>query len=206
MRASDLTEVLTLAGAFLGAPVAVQADAPQRIVSMNLCTDQLAMMLAAPGQLLSVTYLASDPRSSAMVEQAQAYPVNRGLAEDVYLMQPDLVIARAFTTRSTVEMLQRLGLRVEIFAPVQALEDIAPQLLRMGDLLDQEDAAAALVERLEADLTAFQAEVTRTPRAALYAANGFTSGPDSLSGKILERRDSPILPQTSGMRVEVYCR
>ena len=186
MRASDLTLVLALAGALLGAPVAVQADAPQRVVSMNLCTDQLAMMLAARGQLLSVTYLASDPRSSAMAEQAQAYPANRGLAEDVYLMQPDLVIAGSFTTRATVEMLQRLGLRVEIFEPVQALEDIAPQILRMGDLLGQEEAAAALVEQFEADLAAFQAEVTRNPRAALYAANGFTSGPDSLSGQILE--------------------
>jgi iron complex transport system substrate-binding protein len=28
------------------------AAAPARVVSMNLCTDQLAMLLAAPGQLV----------------------------------------------------------------------------------------------------------------------------------------------------------
>jgi len=184
MRASDLTAALALAGALFCAPVA-QADAPQQVVSMNLCTDQLAMMLAASGQLLSVTYLASDPRSSAMATQARAYPANRGLAEDVYLMQPDLVIAGSFTTRATVEMLQRLGLRVEIFEPVQALEDIGPQILRMGDILGREAAAATLADQFEADLAAFRAEVTRNPRAALYAANGFTSGPGSLSGQIL---------------------
>ena len=47
------------------APAAAQ-EAPARVVSMNLCTDQLAMLLAAPGQLLSVSKLARDPMSSAM--------------------------------------------------------------------------------------------------------------------------------------------
>ena len=53
------------------------AEAPGRVVSINLCTDQLAMMLAAPGQLVSVTYLAQDPRASVMTAEARAYPVNQ---------------------------------------------------------------------------------------------------------------------------------
>ena len=46
--------------------------APRRVVSINLCTDQLAMMLAAPGQLVSVSQLAGDPHSSAMAEAGEA--------------------------------------------------------------------------------------------------------------------------------------
>ena len=45
-------------------------EAPERVVSMNLCTDQLAMLLAGPGQLASVTYIATHPRASAMAEEA----------------------------------------------------------------------------------------------------------------------------------------
>jgi iron complex transport system substrate-binding protein len=56
---------LCLSLAVLGG--AAPADtAPRRVVSINLCTDQLAMMLAAPGQLVSVSDLAADPHSSAM--------------------------------------------------------------------------------------------------------------------------------------------
>ena len=60
---------------------------------MNLCTDQLAMLLADPGQLVSVSHMALDPLSSAMVEEAEAFTINRGGAEQVYLMRPDLVLA-----------------------------------------------------------------------------------------------------------------
>ena len=50
---------LALAGC-LASAVPAFADAPARVVSMNLCTDQLAMMLAAPGQLVSVSHLATE--------------------------------------------------------------------------------------------------------------------------------------------------
>lgn len=185
MRGSDLIRAIVLAGVLCATPVLASANPPQRVVSMNLCTDQLAMMLAAPGQLVSVTYLAQDARASAMAEQAQAYPANRGLAEDVYLLQPDLVIAGSFTTRATVAMLERLGLRVEVFPPVQSLGDIGPQILRMGDILGQQSRAVAIADQFTADLALFQADMARNPRAALYAANGYTSGPNSLSGQIL---------------------
>ena len=46
--------------------------APLRVVSMNLCTDQLAMMLADEGQLISVSDIATDPNMSPMAEAARA--------------------------------------------------------------------------------------------------------------------------------------
>ena len=57
IRTGWLAVMLALAG-----PVAAQP--PQRVVSMNLCTDQLAMMLAGPGQLISVSHLGHDPAVS----------------------------------------------------------------------------------------------------------------------------------------------
>ncbi|MEO0811096.1 MAG: hypothetical protein AAFW82_10790, partial [Pseudomonadota bacterium] len=44
--------------------------APRRVVSMNLCTDQLAMLLAAPGQLYSVSYLAGRTDASVLADRA----------------------------------------------------------------------------------------------------------------------------------------
>jgi iron complex transport system substrate-binding protein len=158
---------------------------PRRVVSMNLCTDQLAMMLAAPGQLVSVSNLATDERGSALAAEARAYPPNRGLAEEIYLMQPDLVLAGAFTARATVSMLERLGVRVESFPPAYGLDDVPAQMLRMGDLLGRRAEAEAMVARYRADLAAFRADVARNPRAALYSANGYTQGDESLSGQIL---------------------
>lgn len=155
------------------------------MVSMNLCTDQLAMLVAAPGQLLSVSYLASDPHSSAMAAEARGFDLNRGLAEEIYLMQPDLVVASRFSTPATLDMLRRLDIPVAVFDPAYGLDDVRARLLEMGDVLGQEITARDLITEFDARLSALQHRVAQRPRAALYYANGYTSGNLSLAGQIL---------------------
>lgn len=159
--------------------------APERIVSINLCTDQLAMLVADPSQIASLSFLASEPQSSAMVEQAAAYPVNFGRAEEVFLMDPDLVLAGTFTTPATVTMLRGLGFRVEQIEAVREVDAVADRLRDIGALIGQEARAEALAQAFEDDLAALRADIQDRPRAALYYANGYTLGDRSLAGQIL---------------------
>lgn len=163
--------------------------APQKVVSMNLCTDQLAMMLSGPGQLHSVSYIASDPRASAMAQEATAFVTNHGLAEEIYLMRPDLVIAGAFSTSATVAMLRRLDIPVIVFEPAYSLTDVRSRILKMGKALHQEEAADALVQDYDLRLEKLRSDVSNTQsaplEAVLYYANGYTSGDQSLAGQIL---------------------
>ena len=159
---------------------------PSHVVSMNLCTDQLAMLLAAPGQLASVSYIARDSRASAMADEALAYPVNHGQAEEIYLLKPDLVIAGAFSTPATTSMLQRLGVPVVVFQPADSLEDVRQRILEMGRVLGREQAAHELLAGYDKQLALLQPSGGKRPRAALYAANNYTAGPKSLAGQILE--------------------
>ncbi|MFC7703806.1 ABC transporter substrate-binding protein [Plastorhodobacter daqingensis] len=160
-------------------------EPPRRVLSMNLCTDQLALLVAAPGQLISVSYLSHDPRSSVMAAEAAALPANHGLAEDIVLMRPDLVLAGQFTHTGSTAMLQRLGARVEVFAPDESLEDIRSNLRRMGILLGREEQAEAVIARFDADLAALASMPAPALRTALYAANGYSPGDASLAGSIL---------------------
>ena len=169
-----------------GAPKrVVSEDAPKRVVSMNLCTDQLAMLLAGEGQLVSVSHLASDPRMSAMVVQASDYEMNRGLAEQIYLMQPDLVLAGNFTARASVDMLKRLGVPVVTFDPAYALEDVRARIAQMGAVLGHETRAQTMIAEFDAQLVAYRSAAEVRPRAALYYANGYTLGDKTLAGQIL---------------------
>jgi iron complex transport system substrate-binding protein len=164
-----------------------RADAaPARVVSMNLCTDQLAMMLAAPGQLVSVSHVARDPVSSAMWQEAAAYPANRAQAEEIHLLRPDLVLAGEHDNPATIAMLERLGLRVERFPLERGFDDIRANLRRMGALLGDGPGAEALVADLDARLPPPPPEGAVRPRTVLYGANGFTSGAGSLAGAVLE--------------------
>jgi len=174
-----------LAGLVTLCPVRAMAEAPQRVVSMNLCTDQLAMLLADPGQLISVSRIASDPRSSAMVAQAAQYPANSGLAEDVFMMQPDVVVAGSFTARASVNMLERLGIKVITFQPAAALDEVRDRIIQMGEALGHPERAAMMVKEFDAQLADYLREVEVRPRAALYYANGYTLGDKTIAGQIL---------------------
>ncbi|WP_230796385.1 ABC transporter substrate-binding protein [Salipiger marinus] len=178
-------EALMLAAGLCALPPASEA-APLRVVSINLCTDQMAMLLAAPGQLLSVSHLARDPRSSAMAQQAEHWPLNHGGAEEVYLLRPDLVLAGSYTAGATVSMLERLGIPVAQFAPVTGLDDMRAHLTRMGEVLGREEQATALLAEFEAGLATLHDPAATRPRAALYFPNGYTLGGNTLGGEILE--------------------
>ena len=162
------------------------AAQPHRVVSVNLCTDQLALMLAAPGQLISVSRLAHDPQSSSMVAAASALPANGSTAEEVYLLAPDLVLAGTFTAPATVNMLRGLGIRVEVFAPAQSLDDVPARIAQMGKALNREPQAAAMIDDYRAALAGLQDDAPASrPRAALSYVNNYTSGDATLAGDIL---------------------
>jgi iron complex transport system substrate-binding protein len=168
----------------LAAPAWADDPAPARVVSINLCTDQLAMQLAQPGQLISVSRIARDPVSSAMAEEALAYPINSGRAEDVFLLSPDLVLAGQFTDPATVNLLRRLDIRVEQIPIARSLDDVRDVTRQMGVWLGREAQADAAIAALDATIAAIRQPETR-PRMALHYANSYTSGAGSLPNAIL---------------------
>ena len=186
MRPSDIIRSLAAAILFAALGASAVADAPKRVVSVNLCTDQLALLLADKGQLISVSRLAHDPDSSAMVEEALALPTNGSGAEEVYLLRPDLVVAGTFTDSATVQLLRDLGIQVELFAPGRSLEDVPARLRQMGTVLGREDKAEELIAAFEARLSELTVHLPNRPRAALYYVNSYTAGDKSLATDILK--------------------
>ena len=55
---------------------ALFANPPARVVSINLCSDQLLLLLARPEQIASVSRLALEPNSSYMAGEATRFTVN----------------------------------------------------------------------------------------------------------------------------------
>ncbi|HEV2502708.1 MAG TPA: ABC transporter substrate-binding protein [Mesorhizobium sp.] len=153
---------------------------PKRVVSMNVCTDQMAILVAGDGQLHSVSYLANDPATSALVDVARKLLVNHGQAEEVFLMQPDLVLAGSYTTRATVGLLRKLGIPVEEFQPETSFDDVRTNLKRMGDILGRRERAEALVAELDRKLAEAKQRSHPNITVATYYANSYTSGAGTL--------------------------
>ena len=163
----------------------VFADPPQRIVSLNLCTDQMLMLLVEPSRIASVSFLAQQADSSVMSVEAASLKANYGRAEEVFVLHPDLVLAGTFTSQATVSILERLGKRVEQFEPATSIEDMRRQMLRLGDLVGERVKAEALIAAFDRELQKVERPAS-PPLAAFYFANSYTSGRGTLAGSILE--------------------
>jgi iron complex transport system substrate-binding protein len=173
---------------------------PRRVVSMNVCTDQLAMMIASPGQLVSVSYLARDPEISVLADRARAIAVNYGQAEEIFLLQPDLIIAGTYSTRATVALLRQLGFPVVEFSPATSLADIRSNVMRMGELLDREDRADALIAEFDTRLAEIaNGNDVKRPVIAPYYANSRTSGAGTLVDEIILAAGLQNLGQNLGL-------
>lgn len=159
---------------------------PERIVSMNLCTDQLVMLLADRERIASVSYLAADPHASALAGDVAGVRINHGLAEEILPMKPDLVLAGAFTTRPTVFLLRRLGYLV-VELPVAAnLDDIRSNIRAVARAIGEPRRGEALIAAFDGKLPPQHPNSGPRPRAVLYWANGYTSGKDTLANAAVE--------------------
>ncbi|MGC0053302.1 ABC transporter substrate-binding protein [Brucella pituitosa] len=198
--ASRKIRLSLLAGLFLAAFHSAHADGlPKRVVSINVCTDQLAMLLADATQLQSVSYLSRDPLLSVMTEKAKQLPVNHGQAEEVFLMKPDLVLAGTFSARATVGLLRDLGVRVEEFAPARSFEDIKVHMKRMGELLGRNEEADQQIAAMDAALSVIKRpDHKRT--VALYYANSYTSGRGTLIDEAIRLAGLDNIADKAGVR------
>src|SRR5437868_9960588 len=88
------------------------AEPPRRVVSFNLCADQLVLALADPQQIAGLSPYAADPSLSVMAEAARKYPRLDWQAESTIPLQPDLVLIGSWDRPVTRRMLSALGLRI----------------------------------------------------------------------------------------------
>ena len=159
------------------APLAAEsAGKPQRIVSLNLCTDQLLMQIVDHGRIRAITALSQDAQISGMAQEAQKLPATMGVAEEVIAMRPDLVLAGTFSTRATVAILRRLGYEVVDFAPETDFASIKANIRKMARAVGEPARGEAIVRSMEAELARIPAPPAERPVYANYNANGYTSG------------------------------
>ena len=175
---------LAMAGGVSFAP-ALAAGLP-RIVSMNVCTDQLLLSLADPGQILGLSRYSRDAWQSFAADDARRFPILSGGAEDVLVLKPDVVVASLFDKRSTRELLKEKGLRLAEFAVPRNLDEVKVQIREMGDITGHGDRAAAEIARLDAAMArARHAVMERQYRVLPLSRRGFVSGSDSLVSSLL---------------------
>ena len=153
----------------------------RRIVSLNLCTDQLAVLLA-PEQVVGLEPLARDASLSFVAPEAMRLPAVRADAEAVLALKPDLVLAGTFGAQMTVALLRARGLHVAQFGAPTDFIQVAEQVTQVAALLCRRQAGAHMVADMWRRLAAVP---KRHGAAVLWQAGGWTAGPGSFGDAVL---------------------
>lgn len=176
---------LAIVLAVLLASVADAFAKPRRIASLNLCTDQLLLMLVARERIATVTFLALDPVTSYMADAAAGIALNHGRLEEILPLDPDLVLAGRYTTPFTKALLVKLGYAVYDADVPGTFDGIRAQLRELAELLGEAERGAALAAEMDAKLARAAVIAGPRPLAVLYAPRGYTQGRGTLEDSVL---------------------
>ena len=158
------------------------AAAPQRVVSLNLCTDELALLLTPKGKLASVTILAADRQETMLVGRAVGIPTNNGRMDSVAALRPDLVLTGGFSNRYATELAARLGSKVVDVRPANTLGELRSNIRNVAQAVYNTELGDRIIAALDADLD--QVPVKRQS-AVLLSGGGYTVRTSGLSATLL---------------------
>src|SRR4051812_24146357 len=163
-----------------------QAAAPRRIVSFNLCADQLVVALADSDQIAALSPYAHDRHLSVVAEQARKFPTLDWSAESTVALGPDLVLVGPNDRRETRVMLNSLHIPVADVALVTDIAAARAQILSVAAQLGHPDRGAAMVRALDAARVRLAAVARPLAKTALVVERGgYVEGPQSLVATLL---------------------
>lgn len=150
MRAFGWLWAASLALAGCAAPPPIPAEgAAQRVASLNLCTDELLLLLAAPDQIASVTHLSASEAETPLAERARSYPSNDGTLTDAMAQRPNLVLTMG-GGGDKLGIAERVGIRLVSLPFPQSIDDVVASIRTVAAALGRGVQGEALVARIAA--------------------------------------------------------
>lgn len=181
-----MRRLLLLLVILLGASsVAAQTPPPKRVVTVNLCLDLIALRLAAPGQLVGVSFLSHDPSLSTLADRARAVAPVRAKVESILALRPDLVIMDESSHANIKRLLREAGVPILELPWAATLAESETLIARVAKALGNEAEGRRLVEKMQADRQALVWGKPPVGTAVVLQANRGTNGKGSLMNELL---------------------
>ena len=175
--------ILLLLGACAPAPAPVAQGRAQRIVSLDYCADQYVLKLVPRERILAVSPDAASD-FSYMRAAAQGVPRVRSSAEDVLLLEPDLVVRSYGGGAGVADLLERAGVWVLQLGYANDLAGVRTVLTDAAAGLGEVQRGVGIAREWDVRLASLKAGAGA--RSALYVTpGGVTTGPGSLVDEML---------------------
>lgn len=167
-------------------PKATPAAKPARIVSLNLCADQLLLALADRDQIAGLTRSATDPGLSAEARRAHGLPLLRNSTEQILAIDPDLVVGMPASSTLATGVLVGQHYRALDLQTANSLGEIVASIRQTAAAVGHRQRGEALVRRMEQDLRSLP-KPGAGKVAAYYQRRGYMTGTGTLIDELMRR-------------------
>jgi iron complex transport system substrate-binding protein len=158
-------------------------SSPSRVVSLDYCSDQFVIQLLPRSRILAVSTDA-DRQCSYLREQAVGIDQVRPRAENVLVLEPDLIVRSYGGGPNARQFFERAGVPVLQVPFADDIESIRRSVLHISRELGEPERGLELVREMDRRLQ--NIAISSPTRTALYMTPaGVTSGPDSLVHEML---------------------
>jgi len=160
---------------------------PQRVVSINLCTDELAIQLARPGQLVAVTFLVKDPLSSVYYKSAKPFASHNNSLEQIVSYKPDLILASQYTPSALLGRLRQLGFKIFVLPVARSIAQVNANIITVGHKLGNVAVAKKIVEQNTRLISAINlgVAVNKTLNVIVYLPGGMSHSGKGLMSQLV---------------------
>ena len=172
----------------LAGPVARAAErgVPQRIMSLNVCTDLLLLELAPRARIASVTFLAPEAAQALFPGATAGIALNHGSAEDIVNVKPDLILDSGLSNPMIKRIARRMGVPVVEVKNADSFADIRDVVRQVGAAVGETARAEGLIARMDATLADLAAHPpARRLRVVAWSGGSSVPGKGSLTDAII---------------------
>lgn len=140
---------------------------PQRIVTLALSSDEMALAMLPAQRLAALHYLADDPGISTEAAKAQAVTarVRDYNVEQLLSLQPDLVLAPDWNRQELIQTLRDAGLPVVVTKGPSSVAEVKEALQQIALAAGEPQAGQKLIEQMELEMADIAAKVQNIPQA-----------------------------------------
>ncbi len=195
-----LTLVLCAGPARVLTAAETKPASPKRIVSINLCTDELLLRIVGPERVAALTKFSADPEVSTIAGSSKDIKKIQGGIEAVQACDPDLLVGGKINNKETLRFFSRSGIPVLTFGIPKSFEDIYADIRRLAGAVGESEKGEAVVQSMQSDLAALKPGRSAKRKAIFFQSGGFVPGSGTFEDAIMEAAGLENVAATSGIR------
>ncbi len=176
---------------------------PQRIVSVNLGTDQILMDLVEPERIAALSVFARQPESLISERVGPIKHFVAADAESILGLNPDLCFLASYNREETRSLLIDSGIPVYVLRCFRSLDDIRDNLRAVGRAVGTEDAAERLVAEMDRKLSFVARRLPPPdawPSALVYGQSARIAGSGTLQSEVFAAAGLRNAAEEAGIR------